>query len=111
MYLCIHQCIAVTHSQTDKFGFECINTAYCGEMEEQALALKEQPRQGTAQQSELFTLAEEAQCCVLYNLCVGCTLAPLMYSVSVTFPFTTLCSGRGLIMWLVQLTRGSSLHW
>ena len=57
-----------------KFGFECIDTAYCGKRKKQALALMEQPRQGTTRQSEFFTLAEEAQRCILYNSHVGRTL-------------------------------------
>ena len=79
--LCIHQCIAVTRSQTAKFGFECIDTAYCGQTKEQAFALMEQPRQGTTQQSEFLTLAEEAQCCVLYNSHIGCSLTLLMFGI------------------------------
>ena len=38
-HLCTHECIAVTCSQMFKYGFEFIDTAYCGETKEQALAL------------------------------------------------------------------------
>ena len=95
----------------DKFGLECIDTAYCGKTKEQAPVLTKQLQQRTAQQSELFTLAEEVQRCVLYNLRVGYTLASLMYSAIVTFPFTTLCLGRGFVMQFVQLAREGPVHW
>ena len=91
-------------------------------MKEQALALTEQPRQVNTQQSEFFMLAEEAQRCVLYNSHVKHTLDSLMYSVIVTIMFTTLRSGRGLVMRFVSLYVGEgsaeirpsipyNLHW
>ena len=61
-------------------------------------------------QKELFTLVKEAlqddiPLCItrvghmLASLCTG-SLWPFCYNI-VTFLFTTLCSGRGLIMWFV----------
>ena len=89
--------VAITRSQMDKFGFECIDKAYCGKMKEQALTLTEQLRQETTRQRELITLAEEVQRCILYNSYWARTCFVINCAI-VTFLFTTLCSGRLLIM-------------
>ena len=76
---------------------------------EQPLALTDQLWQGTIWQRELFTLVEEVQHCVLYNSCWVHTCF-VIYCAIVIFLFTTLHSGRELIMQFVQLDRGRSLH-
>ena len=61
-------------------------------------------------QRELFMLEEEAQHWILYGSHWVHTCF-VMYWATVTFPFITLSSGRGLIMRCVQLARESSSRW
>ena len=99
-----------------KFGFACIDTGYCGQTKEQALALTEQPRHGataardSSAEGTLYAgggsaAVRSVQLASWTHTCF------IMYCTNVTFPFTTLRSGRGLVMRFVQLARGSSLHW